>query len=113
VPRALAERFRELAGPLLPERAADAGLVAEVGVRPVPADGLAIVGTVADEPRLYHVVTHSGLHLAPALAELVARDVASECETPELKPYRADRVLNENEALDDSMREMIRTYEAA
>ncbi|GAB3288267.1 NAD(P)/FAD-dependent oxidoreductase [Parasphingorhabdus pacifica] len=113
VPRALADELRTLAEPLLPEQAAETGLVAEVGVRPVPADGLPIVGAVPDEPRLYNVVTHSGIHLAPALAELVAADLTSEGQSPELEAYRADRAVNgHTEALDDSMREMTRTYEA-
>ncbi|MDA3623968.1 FAD-dependent oxidoreductase [Saccharopolyspora sp. WRP15-2] len=111
VPRDLLDRLWTQARPLLPERAAEVPLTAAVGVRPVPADGLPIVGIVPDEPRLYHVVTHSGIHLAPALAELVAADVTSEGKNPALEPYRADRVVGAHaEALDDSMREMTRTY---
>ncbi|MDT0427334.1 NAD(P)/FAD-dependent oxidoreductase [Streptomyces salyersiae] len=48
---------------------------AYVGVRPMPADGLSVLGWVPGAGALYVVVTHSGLTLAPLLGELVAREV--------------------------------------
>lgn len=47
-----------------------------VGVRPMPADRHSVVGWLPGSDRLYVVVTHSGLTLAPVLAEIVAHEVA-------------------------------------
>lgn len=49
-----------------------------VGVRPMPLDGRSVVGWLPGSDRLYVVVTHSGLTLAPVLAEIVAREVSGE-----------------------------------
>ncbi|GAB3288230.1 NAD(P)/FAD-dependent oxidoreductase [Parasphingorhabdus pacifica] len=111
VPDALTEELRTLAASVLPHHASTAALKTKVGVRPVPADGLPIIGATPNEPRLYHVVTHSGIHLAPALAESVAEDIVSSGGSDLLSSYRADRATNgHTEALDDSMREMTRSY---
>ncbi|GAB2738562.1 FAD-binding oxidoreductase [Salinifilum aidingensis] len=113
VPDALTEELRALASSVLPERAVTARLETRVGVRPVPADGLPIVGPARNEPRLYNVVSHSGVHLAPALAENVADDLLSQEGSSVLESYRADRPTNGHvEALDDSMREMTLSYQA-
>lgn len=113
VPREISDQLRELAAPLLPPAAADVSLETRVGVRPVPVDGLPIVGSTPNEPRLYNVITHSGIHLAPALAEAVAEDIVSGRKPHVLESYRADRSTDgHDEALDDSMREMTRSYEA-
>jgi glycine/D-amino acid oxidase-like deaminating enzyme len=65
---------------------------AAVGVRPLPADGLPAVGWVRAPGGLYVVVTHSGVTLAPLLAELVTREVHGSTE-PLLAPFRPDRFL--------------------
>lgn len=60
---------------------ADAGVAVEdayVGVRPMPADGMSVLGWVPGIGSLYVVVTHSGLTLAPVLGEIVAREVLGE-----------------------------------
>lgn len=59
-----------------------------VGLRALPADGLPVVGPV---PNGYVVVTHSGVTLAPLLAELVARELCDDKEEPRLAPYRPGR----------------------
>ncbi|MCB5907773.1 NAD(P)/FAD-dependent oxidoreductase [Streptomyces pinistramenti] len=61
------------------------------GVRPVPADGLPLVGTVPGADGLYSVVTHSGVTLAPLLGELAAEEVLSGRAVPALAPYRPSR----------------------
>ncbi|MGW0364618.1 NAD(P)/FAD-dependent oxidoreductase [Streptomyces sp. NPDC002990] len=48
---------------------------AYVGVRPMPADGMSVLGPVPGAASLYVVVTHSGLTLAPVLGEIVAGEV--------------------------------------
>ncbi|MBD0693687.1 FAD-dependent oxidoreductase [Streptomyces sp. CBMA123] len=49
-----------------------------VGVRPMPVDGMSVLGWVPGAASLYVVVTHSGLTLAPVLGEIVAREVLGE-----------------------------------
>ncbi|WP_327392710.1 FAD-binding oxidoreductase [Streptomyces sp. NBC_01186] len=62
-----------------------------VGVRPVPEDGLPLVGPHPEAPGLYTVVTHSGVTLAPLLGLLAAREISSGVVAGELEPYRPDR----------------------
>lgn len=60
--------------------------------RPVPADGLPIVGAIADGA--YVAVLHSGITLGPIIAELVAKDIAGRLDNTDaamLAPYRPDR----------------------
>lgn len=111
VPQNLAEKLRGFAAPLLPAEADEAALDTRIGVRPVPEDGLPIVGSTAAAPNLYTVATHSGVHLAPILGELAAAEIAEGKRTLELAPYRPDRALDgvSGEPVDDSLREMIRT----
>ncbi len=57
--------------------------------RPIPQDGLPVMGWV--EPGLYVTVTHSGVTLAPFLSALVAIEITDGAELTLLKPYRAWR----------------------
>ncbi|MGI5321372.1 NAD(P)/FAD-dependent oxidoreductase [Actinomadura nitritigenes] len=86
-----AERI-EAAGAELLARGRDLipGLGADVAgvrrcVRPLPVDGYPLVGPQL--PGLYTVVTHSGITLAPHLAELVAQEVHGR-PAEALEPYR-------------------------
>jgi glycine/D-amino acid oxidase-like deaminating enzyme len=63
-----------------------------LGVRPVPTDGLPLVGEVPGADGLYSVVTHSGVTLAPLLGRLAAEEIASGRPVRELEPYRPSRV---------------------
>jgi glycine/D-amino acid oxidase-like deaminating enzyme len=58
-------------------------------VRPLPVDGHPIVGRLPEPGNLYLAVTHSGITLAPVLAELVDADLRQGAE--ELTPYRPAR----------------------
>jgi glycine/D-amino acid oxidase-like deaminating enzyme len=62
---------------------------ARVCVRALPADRLPVVGAAQDG--LYVVATHSGVTLAPALAELVATEVLGRQEAPALARFRPGR----------------------
>ena len=60
--------------------------------RPVPQDGLPIVGAIAEGA--YVAVLHSGITLGPIMAELVAKDITERMNNAEaamLAPYRPDR----------------------
>jgi glycine/D-amino acid oxidase-like deaminating enzyme len=57
--------------------------------RAIPADLLPVVGRALDG--LYVVATHSGVTLAPALAQLVASEVLEDSDRGELRPFRPGR----------------------
>lgn len=60
-----------------------------VCVRAIPADLLPVVGRALDG--LYVVATHSGVTLAPALAELVASELLEDRDRDELERFRPGR----------------------
>ncbi len=62
-----------------------------LGVRPVPADGLPLVGRAGATPGLYTVVTHNGVTLAPALGLVAAREIIDGRPVAELADHRPDR----------------------
>lgn len=59
--------------------------------RPMPADGEPIVGPVPDVPGLYLAVTHAAVTLAPAIGNLVARELVGGAVEPALAGCRLDR----------------------
>ncbi|HEV2663050.1 MAG TPA: FAD-dependent oxidoreductase [Ktedonobacteraceae bacterium] len=65
---------------------------ATLGIRPIPADGLSVVGWTPGVEGLYVIVTHSGVTLGPALAEMATREVNGATE-PMLAPFRPERNL--------------------
>lgn len=83
----LLERARRLAPALGSVRIESA----RVGTRPMPFDGLPIVGPATSG--VYVVVTHSGMTLGPLLGELVAGELLDGQPDPRLAPYRAARYV--------------------
>jgi glycine/D-amino acid oxidase-like deaminating enzyme len=63
-----------------------------VARRAIPADGLPVVGRTIETPWLYHVVTHSGVTLAPLLGRLVADELVNHAHHERLRPYRPARL---------------------
>jgi len=61
---------------------------ARVGVRPMPAGGTPLVGPLPGHPRVVVAVVHSGVTLAPAVAEGVVRELVDGVEAPELRGCR-------------------------
>jgi D-hydroxyproline dehydrogenase subunit beta len=61
-----------------------------VGQRVMPADGVTVAGFADPEARFYVVATHSGVTLAPLLADLVATEILGE-EAALLAPFRPGR----------------------
>ena len=60
--------------------------------RPVPQDGLPVVGAIA--AGVYVAVLHSGITLGPIIAELIAKDIAGRLDNADaamLAPYRPQR----------------------
>ena len=64
---------------------------ARIGVRPMPEDGLPIIGPLAGAPSVYVAATHSGITLGPYLGDLIAREIALEAPQQDLDPCRPGR----------------------
>ena len=62
-----------------------------LGWRVMPEDEYPIVGFAAACPNLYVVATHSGVTLAPLLAEFAAAEILDGVAVPVLAPYRLTR----------------------
>ncbi|SLN62994.1 D-amino acid dehydrogenase small subunit [Oceanibacterium hippocampi] len=62
-----------------------------VGWRPMPDDGLPIVGAVAGIDGLYLAAMHAGVTLAPTVARLAAAELLDGSDEVLLAPCRADR----------------------
>ncbi|MCZ6678512.1 MAG: FAD-binding oxidoreductase [Candidatus Poribacteria bacterium] len=62
-----------------------------VGYRPMPIDGLPILGFCQRVPNLYIAVMHSGVTLAPLVGELAAMEIVDGVRVEMLAPYRPER----------------------
>ncbi|GAA1488092.1 NAD(P)/FAD-dependent oxidoreductase [Brachybacterium sacelli] len=71
-----------------------------VGHRVIPADGMTVAGPVDGDPSsdLWTVVTHSGITLAPFLAETVAREIVESTQDPVLDEFRPRRFARKGAA---------------
>lgn len=87
---------------------------ARVGVRPIPADGMPIAGWLDDDARIYALVAHSGVNLAPVLSLLAAPEILhGATSSAALAPFRPDRASLFNpdaSGMDESTREMSRIF---
>ncbi|MFJ9122876.1 NAD(P)/FAD-dependent oxidoreductase [Streptomyces sp. NPDC102340] len=80
---------------------------ARIGVRPVPLDGLPLVGEVEAAPGLYHLVSHSAVTLAPVLGRLAAQEITSGRAAEDLDAYRPGRAID-GDVQDENLRAMNR-----
>lgn len=62
-----------------------------IGYRPLPSDGRPIVGRGGGVDGLYIAVMHSGATLAPAIGQMVAREIVEGDRDPLLGPFGVDR----------------------
>lgn len=62
-----------------------------VGYRPMPIDGLPVLGFSESVPNLYIALMHSGVTLAPLVGELVTLEIADSARVEMLNPYRPER----------------------
>lgn len=90
--RTMIERLRRYL-PDFPEDVSAQRCTLRVGVRPMPADGLPIVGPLPWMDGLHVLTTHSGMTLAPLLGDLLAQELLSGTMPEMLAPYRYDRFL--------------------
>ena len=59
--------------------------------RPMPSDGLPIIGRAPGFPGLYVATMHSGVTLAPAVGELVAKELTQNTRASALAPFGLER----------------------
>ncbi len=72
--------------------AGDVRLVSvRLGARPMPVDGLPVIGPLPGVSGAYVAAMHSGVTLAAAVGRLVAREVVHGVEAEELRGLRPDR----------------------
>ncbi|MDP6452563.1 MAG: FAD-dependent oxidoreductase [SAR202 cluster bacterium] len=62
-----------------------------VGYRPLPMDGLPVVGFAQKAPSVYIALTHSGVTLAPLIGEFAATEITTGTPVDVLEPYRLER----------------------
>jgi glycine/D-amino acid oxidase-like deaminating enzyme len=63
-----------------------------VGERPIPGDGLPVLGRVRQLPNFFFAVSHSGATLSVHAADLVAAEVLGEDRNAALAPFRFERL---------------------
>jgi glycine/D-amino acid oxidase-like deaminating enzyme len=66
---------------------------ARVGCRPMPPDGLPIVGWLPGHDRIYVAVGHGGITIGPLVGRLVADEIISDRDLKVLKPFRPSRFV--------------------
>ena len=62
-----------------------------VGYRPMPRDGLPVLGYASAAPNVYAALMHSGVTLAPLVGELAAMEIMDGARVDILAPYRPER----------------------
>ncbi|MCC9708384.1 FAD-binding oxidoreductase [Streptomyces sp. MNU76] len=85
--RTLARRFTAL----LPGPRREPRIDLRVGLRSLPADGHTIAGYASARSRVYCLVSHSGITLAPILGRLVAAELTTDHEQSLLGSFRPAR----------------------
>ncbi|MEE9347718.1 MAG: FAD-binding oxidoreductase [Robiginitomaculum sp.] len=66
---------------------------AHIGWRPLPVDGHPVLGFSPSRPDVYLAVMHSGVSLAPIVGQVVAQEVTTANQNPQLAQYRPDRIF--------------------
>jgi glycine/D-amino acid oxidase-like deaminating enzyme len=90
--RGTAERTLDRLTSTFAVAAADLRLVSvRVGMRPMPADGLPIIGPLPAVAGVYLAVMHAGVTLAPAVGRLVAGELVDGADAEELRGLGLDR----------------------
>jgi glycine/D-amino acid oxidase-like deaminating enzyme len=62
-----------------------------LGYRPLPQDGLPVVGPFPANPDVYIAVMHSGVTLAPIMGRYISHEILNDNSIDELAPYRPER----------------------
>ncbi|MBP5889213.1 NAD(P)/FAD-dependent oxidoreductase [Streptomyces scabiei] len=83
----LVRRFRSV----LPDPAGTPRIELRVGLRSLPADGHTVAGYADARARVYCLVSHSGVTLAPVLGRLAAAEITTDREQELLAAFRPTR----------------------
>ena len=75
----------------LPALASATPVPVPVGYRPMPVDGLPVLGYTRAVPNLYVALMHSGITLAPLVGELAAMEILDGARVDILEHYRPER----------------------
>ena len=67
-----------------------------VGFRPMPKDGLPVIGFSPRHKNIYLTLMHSGVTLAPLVGALAALEMVTGIPNGDLDPYRPDRFAFKN-----------------
>ena len=62
-----------------------------VGERPIPGDGLPVLGRVVGLPNFHFAVSHSGATLSVHVGDLVAAEALGDDQSETLAPFRFER----------------------
>ena len=62
-----------------------------VGYRPMPIDGFPVLGFSPKAPNVYLALTHSGVTLAPLIAQLATMEIVDKARVDQLSDYRPER----------------------
>jgi len=62
-----------------------------VGFRPMPEDGLPVIGFSPEHDRIYMTLMHSGVTLSPIVGAMASLELTSDVPVDDLEPYRPSR----------------------
>ena len=68
-----------------------AAIPVPVGYRPMPLDGFPVAGFSPKSPNVYLALTHSGVTLAPLMAQLATMEILDGAQVDLLSDYRPSR----------------------
>lgn len=84
-------RILAMARSYLPELSAVRHAEVGIGWRPMPEDGLPIIGHGSNSPNVYFATMHSGVSLAPIVGKLASGEILDGARFPELADFRPGR----------------------
>jgi glycine/D-amino acid oxidase-like deaminating enzyme len=90
--RGLAENVKHAAIRVVPELADASVADVRVGQRPIPVDGLPLIGKVAGIGGYFEAVMHSGITLGPVVGRILAAEIVHGRIDPLSLRFRASRV---------------------
>ena len=64
-----------------------------VGYRPMPIDGFPVIGSSPQAPNVYLALTHSGVTLAPVIAQTAVMEIMDGANVEFLRSYRPNRFV--------------------
>lgn len=92
VSREAVERVVRLAERVVPELADAVVADVRVGYRPIPLDGLPLIGRADDTAGYYEAVTHSGITLGPIIGRALTAEILHGQIDPLVSNFRASRL---------------------